>query len=159
MVTNVYKFDLSAMDNKDKYIKEHPEAYLFTYDGEIPWEWKTIEVDGKTYRHCMGSCSKENPKTFFVEEFTFRSDMSSITSGGYHASAYCPACGYPIDWEAPDGEVECDECYSKINKRSCYYIDIDDYEHLDYQTSLIEVRKPNKLDPDKISYKEVVSCG
>lgn len=147
MTTKVYKFNLEAMNNSEQWIEQHPEAYLFTYEDDFTWEWYTISVGGKNYRFCMGDVSTKPVKNYFVEEFNFRPEMDSMST---HGTAYCPACGHSLDWECEDGLCTCDECHSKVEKRTFVYDDWNDQLTADYHTHLVELRHPHKLDEDKI---------
>ena len=140
---HVYKFsrkDNDVFDHHEKYVKEHPERYLFSYDGLFNWNWHCIEVDGKYYTFCIGC---EDRGYYFVEEYTYKTDMEPLNTYG---TAYCPACGYPIDWEQDDGIIKCEQCYSKIEKRTKVEIDYLEELKAGYQTKLIELYKPHKLD-------------
>jgi hypothetical protein len=146
------KYCNEIFEHRDEFIKNHPENYLFSYDGDFKWEWYTIQLGERCFHFCMGSSEKETNKKYFVEEFHWSKNQSSITSS---RTAFCPACGSPLDWEEPDGEIKCSICYSTIKKVSNYYIDIDDIEHLDYQTALVKIKKPYKLDSKKV---KVLTC-
>ena len=148
MKTNVYLWDDKYIDdifdNQEQYIKEHPEKYLFSYDGEFEWTWYVIQVGGSYYRFCMGS--NKNTR-YFVEKFNYRPEKTPMNTDG---SAYCPACGHTLDWEAEDGLVRCDQCHSEVEKRTFVYGNCEYDYKANYHTQLVKLFKPHKLELEKI---------
>lgn len=151
IITNVYRYNRDNIseifENPKQYIKDHPDCYLFSYEGEFDWDWYGIEVNGKYYNWCVGDVKGTNPATYFVEEFYYRPEMTQMST---HGSAYCPACGHVLNWEDEDGLVTCEQCHSKVEKRTFVEINWLDEWTADYHTHLVELHQLHKLDVDKI---------
>ena len=147
MVIHVYEFSRKNNDVFDhhlKYAKEHPEKYLFSYNGIFDWSWRCIQVGGSYYTFCIGADNKD-PGYYFVERYNYRPEMTDQNT--LH-NAYCPACGSYIDWEHDDGLVDCSICGSTLQKFTKIDNPWEDYYHAGYTTHLVKLYKPIDLTKD-----------
>lgn len=147
MVIHVYEFSRKNNDVFEhhlKYVKEHPEKYLFSYNGIFDWSWRCIQVGGSYYTFCIGAANKD-PGYYFVERYNYRPEMTDQNT--LH-NAYCPACGSYIDWEHEDGLIDCSICGSTLQKTTFIQGNCE-YDYIgEYNTHLVKLYKPIDLTKD-----------